>query len=123
MFLQGKGSKLLSSRKHSSYWGMFLKLLCLLLSVIGIVHLESMAYDAILDIGNWCGTPRIKRGSVAMLYMVIVLPAAIFVFIKTRKQNTLLDRIIRITVLSLVASLIIYYFFENHSNTVLGVFL
>ena len=89
----------------------FFKYPCSLISVVGIVHLELLAWKAILFHYSWCGTPRVQRITVAFFYFLLA-PVVLVGLMKARKKCTTLDRIVRISGYSFLVALAIYWFFE-----------
>lgn len=92
-----------------------LKTICVFLSVLGLVRLERLAWEAIQDAFSWCGTPQLRRGTEAILYYLLV-PVVVFCLIKCWKKKSILDSIVRIAVAGFLGALMIYWYFESFFN-------
>ena len=87
------------------------KYLCSAISIIGLIHLESLALEAILFHFSWCGTPQLLRTSVSIFYFILA-PFVLLCLVISWRKKTRLDCFIRISCLSFLAALSIYWFFE-----------
>ena len=91
------------------------RIICLFLSVLGTVHLERLAWEAILDAFSICGTARIARKSEAFLYFLLI-PVLVICLYKYRKSKSMLDRMVRIAALIFFGAFLIYWYFEDFFN-------
>ena len=91
------------------------KIICVLLSVLGAVRLERLAWEAITLGFLTCGTAQLQRKSEADLYLILAAVVG-FCLIKCWKAKSSLDSIFRITAASFLATLLIYWFFESLFN-------
>ncbi|MDH4203476.1 MAG: hypothetical protein OEV87_11375 [Phycisphaerae bacterium] len=92
-----------------------LKIIGLLLSVLGVVRLEWLAWEAISLSFIWCGTAQLQRKAEADLYFVMAAIVGVCLA-KCWKKKSALDSIVRIAILSFLAAMAIYWFFESFFN-------
>lgn len=88
-----------------------MKIVCLFLSLIGIVRLEMLAYNAIVFLFIWCGVPHMKRQNEVLLYYLLA-PVVLFCLLRVWKNPSLLDRVVRISCMSFLGAMLVYWFFE-----------
>lgn len=92
----------------------FISYYILVLLIFGTIHLEMLAYSAILDRFNWCGTLGLYRKSVADIYLILFVPVAMITLFLKRKKTLLADSFVRIACLAFLSAMILYWFFEDH---------
>lgn len=87
------------------------KYLCSLLSLVGIIHFEWLAWQAIMFCFSWCGMPQLHRKIVADIYFLLA-PFVCVCLAMAWKKTELPDRMVRILGFSFLGAMAIYCFFE-----------
>jgi hypothetical protein len=94
-----------------------LKIFISIASAIGTVHVWLITREAILSHYSWCGTGRLIRYEQILPYLVFFVPSALIVVISTWKKISKIDYVTKVSCLSFLSVMVLYWFFEGYSDT------
>ena len=90
-----------------------LKLLISIASAFGMVQVWFITRAAILGRYSWCGTGRLIRQRQVSLYLLLLGLPALITVVKTWKNRSKMDYFTKVTCLSFLAAIVLYWFFER----------
>lgn len=93
-----------------------LKLLISIASAIGTVHVWFLTREAILHHFSWCRTCQMIRRYQILPYLIFLVPFALIAAIYTWKKISKIDYITKVTCLSFLLVVFLYWFFDNYTH-------